>query len=100
MAKDLGNKMKKFKQGEWNLTELVPSSKDASLTKQLLSIEKDVKKFEQYKKALKPNISTTFFAKILESLEDISEKISIVSGYASLWYSADTQSDEATSLMT
>ncbi|MBI3842545.1 MAG: M3 family oligoendopeptidase [Thaumarchaeota archaeon] len=92
--------MKKFKQGEWNLTELVSSPKDSSLTKQLLSIEKDVKKFEQYKKALKPNISTTLFAKIIKSLEDISEKVSVVSGYASLWYSADTQSDEATSLMT
>ena len=100
MAKGFGNKMKKFKQGEWNLTELVRSSKDPSLAKQLLCIQKNVKKFEQYKKALKSNISTKLFAKILKSLEDISEKVSVVSGYASLWYSADTQSDEATSLMT
>ena len=75
MAKDLGNKMKKFKQGEWNLTELVDNTKDSSLAKQLISIEKDVKKFEQYKKALGPHISTTLFAKILKSLEDISEKV-------------------------
>lgn len=100
MARDLGNKMEKFKQGEWDLKELVTSSKDSSLTKQLLSIEKNVKQFEQYKKALRPNISTKLFARLLKSLEGISEKVGMVSGYASLWYSADTQSDEATSLMT
>ena len=54
MTKDLVNKMKKFMQGDWNLTELVPGLIDSPLTKQLLSIEKNVKKFEQYKQALKP----------------------------------------------
>jgi oligoendopeptidase F len=38
--------------------------------------------------------------KILHDLEDISEKMSLIGGYASLSYSANTQSDEATSLMT
>ncbi len=38
--------------------------------------------------------------KILQELEEISEKMSMIGGYASLSYSADTQSDEATSLMT
>ena len=37
---------------------------------------------------------------ILKEVEDISEKLSKVGGYASLSYSSNTQSDEATSLLT
>jgi oligoendopeptidase F len=45
-------------------------------------------------------MSSKNFMKILHDLEDISEKMSLIGGYASLSYSANTQSDEATSLMT
>ncbi|MGI0082854.1 MAG: M3 family oligoendopeptidase [Nitrosopumilaceae archaeon] len=92
--------MTRFKQGEWNLNELVTNPKGAAFTKQLQTIEKQVRKFEQNKKHLKLTISPQRFLNIIHSLEDISEKFSAVGGYASLLYSADTQSDEATSLLT
>ena len=89
-----------FKQGRWNLSELVTDPKSAAFKKQLEDIETKVKKFEMMKKQLKPNITSQKFDHLLHALEEISEKFSRVSGYASLEYSADTQSDEATSLLT
>ena len=89
-----------FEQGKWNLSELAKNPKSPEFTKQLQVIEKKVRRFEQSKRSLKPTISAQRFARLLRSLEDIAEKISIISGYASLAYSADTQSDEATSLLT
>jgi oligoendopeptidase F len=92
--------MTSFKQGRWNLAELVTNPKSAAFRKQLEAIEAKVRNFEKMKNYLKPNISTQKFAYLLHRLEDISEKFSAASGYASLEYSADTQSDEATSLLT
>ncbi|HMK32215.1 MAG TPA: oligoendopeptidase F, partial [Nitrosopumilaceae archaeon] len=88
-----------FKQGRWNLSELVTDPKGTAFRKQLKLIEVKVKNFEKMKKNLKPSISTQRFAHLLRCLEEISEKFSMVSGYASLEYSADTQSDEATTLL-
>ena len=88
-----------FKQGRWNLSELVTDPKGTAFRKQLKEIEVKVRNFEKTKKNLKPNISTQKFAYLLHSLEEISEKFSVVSGYAALEYSADTQSDEATTLL-
>jgi len=91
--------MTSFKQGRWNLTELVTDPKSVAFKKQLGEIEAKVRNFEKMKKELKPYISNVKFTQLLHSLEEISEKISMVSGYASLEYSADTQSDEATTLL-
>ena len=45
-------------------------------------------------------MSSRQFLNILSDLEKISEKMSMIGGYASLSYSADTQSDETTTLLT
>src|SRR3972149_3381331 len=58
------------------------------------------KQFEKIKAKLNPKISSKKFIEILHELEELDEKMSIIGGYASLTYSGDTQSDEATSLLT
>jgi oligoendopeptidase F len=92
--------MPTFKQGKWNLGELVDYPDSPSFKKRLQEIELKVKKFEGNRKILNPSISEKKFFTILHTLERISEKFSTISGYASLEYSADTQSDKATSLLT
>lgn len=92
--------MRRFDLGEWDLSELVKDHRSSQFTKQLRMIENKVKKFEKNKSHLKPTISSQKFFGILKNLEELSENISIVGGYASLAYSADTQSDEATTLLT
>ena len=92
--------MSEYKLDKWNLTELVKDPKSLAFQKQISDLEALAKKFEKLKSKLDPKMSSRKFMGILHEIEDISEKMSRIGGYASLSYSADTQSDEATSLMT
>ncbi len=92
--------MRAFKEGRWNLNELVIDPDSPSFKRKLQEIELKVQKFEKNKNSLSPSISERRFLSLLHSLEEIIEKFSIVSGYASLEYSSDTQSDKITSLLT
>ena len=89
-----------YKLGQWDLSEISKGPKSPSFQKQIKELEKSAIKFEKIKKDLDPKMPTKKFMSILHDLEDISEKMSKIGGYSSLVYSADTQSDEATSLMT
>lgn len=92
--------MNEYKLGQWNLTDLVKDTKSSVFENQIKEVENKAKKFELIKKELKPSIPKEKFYKILSEIEQIYEKMSIIGGYASLSYAADTQSDEATSLLT
>ena len=92
--------MSSYQLGKWDLTELVKNPKSPAFQKQIQELEKQAKKFEKIKSKLDPKMSSKQFMNILKQVEDISENMSKIGGYASLSYSSDTQSDEATSLMT
>ncbi|HJU14004.1 MAG TPA: M3 family oligoendopeptidase [Candidatus Nitrosotalea sp.] len=92
--------MRQFRTGKWDLSELVSDPDSQAFRNKLKDIEAMVKAFEKNKSALSPKISDKRFLSMLHSLEDIIEKFSAVSGYASLEYSSDTQSDKITSLLT
>jgi len=89
-----------YKQGRWNLSELAISHKNPQFAKQITDLEFRVRKFEKLKTRLTPSISSKDFFKIIRNIEEISERASKIAGYSSLLYAADTQSDEATSLVT
>ena len=92
--------MKEYKVGKWDLSELADNPKSPKFHKQIQELEKQTKKFEKIKSELTPKISSKKFIDIIHEIEEISEKMSKVGGYASLSYASDTQSDEATSLLT
>ncbi len=92
--------MSEYKLDKWDLSELAKDPKSPAFQKQIRDLEALAKKFEKIKLKLEPKMSSKKFMSILHEVEEISEKMSIIGGYASLSYSADTQSDEATSLMT
>ena len=92
--------MNKYELGTWNLKGLVANPKSHAFEKQIQLVERKAKKFEKIKSKLNPKISSKKFLEILHELEELDEKMSIIGGYASLTYSGDTQSDEATSLLT
>tara|TARA_B100000953_G_scaffold299890_1_gene301623 strand:- start:4797 stop:6611 length:1815 start_codon:yes stop_codon:yes gene_type:complete len=96
----LGLKMKKNDNGKWNLDDLVKNPSKQIFDKKIKEIEKDATQFEKQKKTLNPSITSSKFLKMLHQIEKISEKSSHIGGYASLKYSEDTQSDEATALLT
>ncbi len=92
--------MSSYQIGKWDLTELVKNPKSPAFQKQICQLERQAIKFEKIKSRLDPKMSSKQFMNIIHQVEEISENMSRVGGYASLAYSSDTQSDEATSLMT
>ena len=92
--------MLSYQLGKWDLTELVKNPKSPAFQKQIQELEKQAIEFEKIKSKLDPKMSSKQFMNILHQVEKISENMSKIGGYASLSYSSDTQSDEATSLMT
>ncbi|MCE2506013.1 MAG: M3 family oligoendopeptidase [Nitrosopumilaceae archaeon] len=92
--------MSQYQLGMWDLSELAKNPKSPAFEKQIQELENQAKKFEKIKSKLDPKMSSKKFMEILNQIEEISEKMSKIGGYASLSYSSDTQSDEATSLMT
>jgi len=92
--------MTKYELGTWNLKGLVADPKSPAFEKQIKIVEKKSKAFAKIKSKLNTKISSKKFLGILHELEELDEKLSIIGGYASLAYSSDTQSDEATSLLT
>lgn len=92
--------MNKYELGTWNLKGLVANPKSQVFEKQIQLVERKAKEFEKIKSKLNPKISSKEFLGILHTLEELDEKMSIIGGYASLSYSENTQSDEATSLLT
>ncbi|MEJ2261696.1 MAG: M3 family metallopeptidase [Nitrosopumilaceae archaeon] len=92
--------MPDYQLGEWDLSKIAKNPKSPEFQKKIKEIHTASEKFEKIKSQLDPKIPTKKFMKILHEIETISEKMSMIGGYASLSYSADTQSDEATSLLT
>jgi oligoendopeptidase F len=92
--------MSQYQLGTWDLSELAKNPKSPAFQKQVKELENQAKKFENIKSKLDPKMSSKKFMEILNQVEKISENMSKIGGYASLSYSSDTQSDEATSLMT
>ena len=92
--------MQKYQLGEWDLSEIAKNSKSPEFQNKIREAQNLSEKFEKIKSNLDPKMPAKNFMKILYNLEKISEKMSMVGGYASLSYSANTQSDEATTLMT
>ncbi|MEK0366402.1 MAG: M3 family oligoendopeptidase [Nitrosopumilus sp.] len=92
--------MVKYQLGEWDLSELVKNPKSQAFQNQIKELENKAKRFEKIKLKLDPKMASKKFKNILKEIEEISGKMSKIGGYASLSYSSDTQSDEATSLMT
>ena len=92
--------MTNYKLGTWDLSELVKNPKSPAFQKQIKELESQAIKFEKIKSNLDPKMSSKKFMSIIQQIEEISKNMSKIGGYASLSYSSDTQSDEATSLMT
>jgi len=92
--------MSGYQLGGWDLSKITKNHKSSEFQKKIKDLHIISEKFEKKKSKLDPKMSSKNFMKILQDIEIISEKMSLVGGYASLSYSANTQSDEATSLLT
>ena len=72
--------MAKYQLGAWDLKGLVTNPKSPTFEKQILEVEKRSKQFEKIKLKLNPKISSKKFLGILQDLEVLDEKISVIGG--------------------
>ena len=86
--------------GPWNLSDLVRDPRSEEFEEFVKSIEQKVNNIENERNYLSNDLKESDFQSIFYSIEDVSEKVSIVDGFAHLKYSADTSSNDAASLMT
>jgi oligoendopeptidase F len=88
------------KLGSWKLNDLFEESKGKKFDEFLASITSRVEQVENRRKELSDEIPSSDFESILHSIEEISEMISKVAGYAHLNYAANTSSNEFAALVT
>lgn len=79
----------------WDLSELLPQPTEEVISARLAEIEAAVAAFEARRRDLHPDMQPEIFLEILRHYEALIEKTAIVSGYSSLWFYADTSSQEA-----
>ena len=88
------------KLGTWKLDDLIKDPTGNEFQEYLESIATKVTQLESKRKDLHEKISIVEFENFLHSIEDISEKVNIASGYAHLIYAANTSSNERAALVT
>ena len=87
----------------WDLTELLPDTAEETIAARLTELEQEVSAFEAMRDQLS-GVSATQkngagpgldLIPFMQAIERISEQMYVLGAYGSLWFSADTQSEEA-----
>ena len=84
-----------YRQGPWDLSELLEEPSEAVLTRTLDELEVEVAALEARRDELSDQIPAAVFLDIVRQYETLVERTLVPASYASLWFSADTQSQEA-----
>jgi oligoendopeptidase F len=84
----------------WNLSQLVKDPNSVEFQNLIMSIEDTVKQIEGERQELKNDIPAEDFQNLINLVEAVNERTSIVVGYAHLKYASDTSSNEAAAMLT
>ncbi len=84
-----------YETGPWDLSELLPEAGEASFSARLAEIEAAAAEFESRRGDLEPGIDSGKLIEILRQYEALIERLTVISGYASLRFYADTLCQEA-----
>jgi oligoendopeptidase F len=84
--------------GTWDLSDLLPDTREETLAELFGALETAVAAFEDRRRELGPELEPSRLLEILQEYEAIIERSWLLSGYASLAFSADTQSRAALAL--
>jgi oligoendopeptidase F len=79
----------------WDLSELLPAPEEAVIAERLAALETDLTAFEARRSELNPELDPATLVEIMGQYENITEQIYSLSAYGSLWFAADTQSQDA-----
>lgn len=81
----------------WDLGELLPDVSEPVVEREIAAVERLVEEFAAERERLSPTMEPAAFLEILRRYEQMLERIDILAGYSSLWFSADTQAAAALS---
>ena len=95
----------------WDLSELLPAPSEEVIARRLAELEAALQEFEQARQELPaaaaapqpapaPALSPQRLLAIVKRYEAISEQISVLSNYGSLWFNSDTGNQEAITFRT
>lgn len=90
---------KTYQQKPWSLEDLFDAHDGPAMQAAFQALDSDVSAFEQYRSQLSPNVPGDQFLKIVNDLEQINRQGARVYGFASLWFAADTQDQNAQAFM-
>ncbi len=88
-----------YTQKRWSLEDLFPGIDSPELEKGFGNLDKLVTTFEKNRSALKPQLSSEEFMKIVHQYEEITRQAYRIYGYANLLFSENTQNQKALALM-
>lgn len=89
-----------YRPAAWDLSELLPDTQEETLAGRFDDLERAVRRFEAHRDELHPDMAPARLLEVLGEYESIVSRAWELSGYASLAFSADTQSREALALRT
>ena len=84
-----------FKQTRWTLQALLPANTGPQLTDYLSQLEETMGDLESTRSQLTPELPAAEFVSILKRYETVSELAHRLGGYAFLWFTEDTQNQDA-----
>lgn len=87
-----------YKQERWSLTPLFPGHETPEYKGAKETLEKAITTFEEYRPQLTDDIDEKSFQKIVSDLEIITMQSNRLYGFAGLWFSEDTQNQDAQAL--
>jgi oligoendopeptidase F len=79
----------------WDLTELLPSTDESVVSARLRELEENVQTFVAKREQLQPTMEPAALVAMMRQYESIVEQIYRLAAYGSLWFSSDTQSEDA-----
>ncbi len=88
-----------YAQTRWSLDALLPNREPATFDKALSAFEKKVRKAESWRKTLKASIAAKDFAALIKDYEAVTLEGYRLFAFAQLWFSEDTQSQQAMALL-
>jgi oligoendopeptidase F len=88
-------KSEQYEPTRWSLADLLPATSGTEFDQLLGDLEEKVQELESWRERLSPDIGDDVFAGLMGLYEGITKIALRLYGYASLLFSADTQSQEA-----
>ncbi len=86
--------LQRYEVSPWDLSELLTEPSEAVTQERLQDIERLVAEFEHRRSQLSPDMDPAELLETLQAYEMILDHNDVLGGYASLWFSSDTQSSE------